>query len=128
MLEKKKSRPTDAEIEILRVLWQQGPSTVRQVHRTLMAEKQTSYNTTLKLLQIMHAKGLVLRDESQRPQVYSAAVPEGCMQQRLVTDLLERAFGGSATKLVAALTSTDISDDELAEIKKLIADAEEDGR
>lgn len=126
MLDKKTARPTDAEIEILRVLWKLGPSTVRQVHETLSADKQTSYNTTLKLLQIMNGKGLVLRDETQRPQIYRAAVPESCMQQRLVTDLLRRAFGGSATKLVAALTSTDISDDELAEIRKLIADVEED--
>jgi BlaI family penicillinase repressor len=113
-------RPTDAELEILRVLWRRGPSTVRQVHETLMPEKQTAYNTTLKLLQIMNAKGLVGRDESRRPQVYRPALPEGQMQQRLLSDLLQRAFGGSARKLLAALTATDIPEDELAEIRKLL--------
>ena len=120
------TRPTDGELEILRVLWRCGPSTVRDVHDVLGAEKDTSYNTTLKLLQIMHEKGTVERDESCRPQVYSAALPEEQMQRRLVSDLLRRAFGGSARKLVAALTATDISDEELAEIRRLLDEAGED--
>ena len=120
MTEKKVRRPTDGELEILRVLWIRGPSTVRQVHQALMPEKQTAYNTTLKLLQIMNDKGIVTRDGSQRPQVYRAALPEGQMQQRLVWDFLQRAFGGSARKLVAALTATDISQEELAEIRQLL--------
>jgi len=107
MTDKKMPRPTNGELEILRVLWCRGPSTVRQVHQTVLAEKQTSYNTTLKLLQIMTDKGIVTRDTSQRPQVYQAALPETQMQQRLVSDFLQRAFGGSARKLVAALTATD---------------------
>ena len=117
---RKMFRPTDGELEILRVLWSRGPSTVRQVHRTVLARKQTSYNTTLKLLQIMNEKGIVTRDESDRPQVYQAAMPEGQMQQRLVSDFLSRAFGGSVRKLVAALTATDISQEELAEIRELL--------
>ena len=119
-------RPTDAELEILRVLWRRGPSTVRQAHQVLAADKDTSYNTTLKLLQIMHDKGIVTRDESQRPQVYQAALPESQMQQRLVSDLLRRAFDGSARKLVAALTATDVSDEELAEIRRLLDELEEE--
>jgi predicted transcriptional regulator len=128
MPRRKKLRPTDGELEILRVLWSRGPSTVRQVHQELVADKQTSYNTTLKLLQIMNEKGTVVRDETQRPQVYRPRVPEGKMQQRLVSDLLQRAFGGSARKLVAALTATDISPEERAEIRLLLDELEEKQR
>ena len=120
MAKKKIIRPTDAELEILRILWKCGPSTVRQVHQTILAEKQTSYNTPLKLLQIMHEKGLVIRDESQRPQVYRPSHPEDKMQQRLVLDLLHRAFGGSARKLLAALTAANIPAKELVQIRKLL--------
>lgn len=122
MSERTQIRPTNGELEILRVLWQQGPSTVRQVHKTLAIDKQTSYNTTLKLMQIMNEKGIVLRDESERPQIYQAALPEEQMQQKLVADFLRRAFGGSARKLVAALTATDISEDELREMRRLLDD------
>ena len=117
----KPTRPTDAELEILRVLWRLGPSTVRQVHEVITAgEKQTTFNTTLKLLHIMYGKGLATREDVRRPHVYQAAIPEAEMQQRLVSDLLERAFGGAARKLVAALTATDISDEELADIRRLL--------
>ena len=128
MANSKKARPTDGELEILRVLWALGPSTVRQVHQAIAAEKQTSYNTTLKLLQIMHDKGVAVRDESQRPQVYRASLPESKMQQRLVSDFLHRAFGGSAHKLVAALTATDISREELSQIRKLLDELSEKQR
>ena len=120
MAKKKASRPTDGELEILRVLWHRGPSTVRQVHQTLAVDKHTSCNTTLTLLQIMNAKGIVTRDLSQRPQVYQASLPEDQMQQRLVSDFLHRAFGGSARKLVSALTAIDIPDEELAEIRRIV--------
>ncbi len=113
-------RPTDGELEILRVLWSRGPSSVGQVHKLLHPAKGTAYNTTLRFLQFMYAKGLVKRDDSQRPQIYSAAVPESLMQQRLVWDLLQRAFGGSARKLVAALTATDLSEAERREIRRLL--------
>ena len=109
----KKIRPTDAELEILRVLWHRGPSTVKDAHAVISQKK------TLKLLQIMHEKGIVTRDRSQRPQLYQAAIPEDIMQERLVSDFLSRAFGGSTRKLMAALTAR-ISDDELAEIKQLL--------
>ncbi len=120
MGKKRLGRPTDGELEILRVLWQRGPSTVRQVHETLVPEKQTSYNTTLKLMQIMNEKGTVTRDDSKRPQVYRTALPEDQMQRRLLADFLQRAFGGSARKLVAALTAADISEKELADIRRLL--------
>ena len=119
----KPTRPTDAELEILRVLWRLGASTVRQVHEVITAgRKQTTFNTTLKLLHIMYGKGLVTREDLRRPHVYQAAVPEAEMQQRLVSDLLDRAFGGAARKLVAALTATDISDEELADIRRFLSE------
>ena len=126
MAKDKMIRPTDAELEILRILWTRGPSTVRQVHQILGPDKNTSYNTTLKLLQIMHEKGTVTRDESQRPQVYRASHPEDEMQQRLISDLLHRAFGGSARKLLAALTAANIPQDELIQIKELLDKLGED--
>jgi BlaI family transcriptional regulator, penicillinase repressor len=118
-------RPTDAELAILRVLWPLGPSTVRQVHEAL-ARRETGYTTTLKLMQIMAEKGLVLRDESARTHVYSAKVSEADTQAQLVKDLMERAFGGSAKALVMrALTAEETSPEELREIRKLIDDARE---
>ena len=122
----KPTQPTVAELEILRVLWSLGASTVRQVHEVITAgEKQTTFNTTLKMLHIMFDKGLVTREDVRRPHVYQAAIPEEQMQQQLVSDLLERAFGGAARKLVAALTATDISDEELADIRQFLNEREE---
>ena len=125
-MKKKQSyvRPTDGELEILRILWSLGPSGVGQVHKVHHAAKGTTYNTTLKLMLIMNEKGLVRRDESVRPQIYSASLPEGQLQQRLVWDLLQRAFGGSARKLVAALTATDLSEAERKEIRQLLNEKE----
>jgi predicted transcriptional regulator len=119
-------RPTDAELEILGVLWKTGPAGVGQVHKRLHAEKGTAYNTTLKLMQIMHEKGLLTRDESQRPQIYAAATAEEKLQQHLVRDLLHRAFGGSARKLVAALTATNLSATEKEEIRQLLGHAKKE--
>ncbi len=114
-------RPTDAELAILRVLWARGPSTVRQVQAELNRLRPTGYTTVLKLFQIMHEKGLVLRDESQRTHVYRPRLSEDRTQRRLVRDLLERAFGGSAPKLVMqALSVKKASADELTEIRKLL--------
>src|SRR3989304_6323588 len=93
-------RPTDAELAILRVLWDRGPSTVRQVQETLNSDRPTGYTTVLKLLQIMTEKGLVTRDERNRTHVYTTRHNEDLMQRRLVGDLLDRAFGGSARKLI----------------------------
>jgi BlaI family transcriptional regulator, penicillinase repressor len=114
-------RPTDAELAILRVLWTRGPSTVRQVHDVLLRERPTAYTTALKLLQIMTEKGLVRRDERDRTHIYHAKLSEEQTQRQLVGDLLERAFGGSASKLVMqALASKRASPQELGEIRKLL--------
>jgi predicted transcriptional regulator len=119
-------RPTDAELAILRVLWERGPSTVRQVHESLAGARETGYTTTLKLMQIMAEKGLVTRDERARTHVYAARASREETQQQLVTDLMERAFGGSAAALVMqALSTHRASPDELAEIQQLLADYSE---
>jgi predicted transcriptional regulator len=112
-------RPTDSELAILRVLWQRGPSTVRQVLEQIGDD--SGYTTILKFLQIMTEKGLVTRDQSQRTHVYNASVPEEQTQRQLVADLLDRAFSGSAKKLVMqALSAKKASPRELAEIRKLL--------
>jgi predicted transcriptional regulator len=118
---KQTPRPTDAELAILRVLWERGASTVRQVHEVLGRERPTAYTTALKLLQIMTEKGLVRRDETDRTHVYHARLSEEQTQRQLVRDLLDRAFGGSASKLVMqALAARRTSAEELVEIRKLI--------
>lgn len=118
-------KPTEAELAILRVLWERGPRTVREVTDALQAERGTGYTTALKLLQIMHDKGLVRRDDSQRTHVYSAVAAAAATQRQLVRDLLDRAFGGSAQQLVLqALSSGKASPAELAEIRKLLDEIE----
>jgi BlaI family transcriptional regulator, penicillinase repressor len=114
-------RPTDGELSILRVLWERGPSTVRQVHEVLSRERPTAYTTALKLLQIMTDKGLVRRDETDRSHVYHARLTEDQTQRQLVRDLLDRAFGGSSSKLVMqALATRRASAEELSEIRRLL--------
>jgi predicted transcriptional regulator len=118
-------RPTDAELSILNVLWRRGPSTVRDVHEELVRENATGYTTILKLLQIMTEKGLVVRDESQRAHVYEAAYSEQRTQSQLLTDLAERAFEGSAAKLVMqALSGRKTSAAELDQIRQLLDEME----
>ncbi len=115
----RRRKPTDAELGILRVLWSHGPGTVRQICEVL--GRDVGYTTVLKLLQIMTEKGLVVRDESERTHVYRASSTEDQTQRQLVADLLDRAFGGSAAKLVLqALSSTKTSAAELAEIRRLL--------
>lgn len=119
-------RPTDAELAILRILWREGPCTVRQVMEHLNRSRPTGYTTVLKFLQIMTQKKLVQRDESQRKHVYIARYSEERTQQQLVFDLLERAFGGSRTKLVMqALAGQRATPEELAEVRKLLDELEE---
>jgi len=119
-------RPTDTELAILRVLWERGASTVRQVHEALADTRETGYTTTLKLMQIMAEKGLVKRNETERSHVYSASAGEEQTQRQLVQDLVDRAFGGSAAQLVLrALGAEGASDAELKEIRKLIDDYRE---
>ncbi len=121
-------KPTPGELEILRVLWSRGPSTVREVQEALGAH-ETGYTTSLKLLQIMADKGLVARDETARAHVYAAQVEEGDTQRQLVRELLDRAFGGSAAKLVMqALSARESSPEEIAGIRRLLDELETTGR
>jgi len=114
-------RPTDAELAILRVLWQLGPCTVRQVHDQLAATQTTGYTTVLKLMQIMTDKGLVTRDETDRAHVYNPRISEQKTQRQLIGDLLERAFDGNSSKLVMqALSSRRASPQDLAAIRQLL--------
>lgn len=114
-------KPTDAELAILRVLWELGPSTVRQVQEAINEQRETGYTTVLKLLQIMTEKGLVTRDETERTHVYQASMTREHTQRQLVSDLLDRAFGGSARQLVLqALATKKTSAREMAEIRRLL--------
>jgi len=122
-------RPTAAELEILAVLWERGPSTVRQVHEGLDRCKPAQYTTVLKLLQIMAEKGLVRRDESRRAHVYQASQPKEWTQRQLAGDLLQRAFGGSARNLLlGALSAKRASREELAAIRTLLDEYEKGSR
>ena len=123
----KTPRPTDAELALLRVLWKRGPSTVRQVHDVVSAERPSGYTTVLKVLQIMTEKGLVERDERARTHVYRAALSAGETQRQLVGDLVDRAFGGSPAALVMqALAARRASPEEMAEIRRLLDERKED--
>jgi predicted transcriptional regulator len=114
-------RPTDAELEILKVLWRRGPSTVREVFESFGETKTTGYTTVLKLMQIMAEKGLVVRDERERAHRYEAVSPEDETQRRLIGDLLQKAFDGSAKKLVLqALSSERATASELSEIRRML--------
>ncbi len=121
-------KPTDAELAILRILWKHGPSTVRQVNEVAATDRPIGYTTTLKLLQIMTEKGLTVREEMGRSHVYATSHEEEVMQRRLLDDLLERAFGGSASKLVMqALATRPTSPGERDEIRRLIAEKSNEG-
>jgi predicted transcriptional regulator len=121
MARHKTPRPTDRELAILGILWDKGPSTVREVNEAMSRDEDIGYTTTLKLMQIMTDKGLLLRDESERTHIYRTAIPEEKMQRQLVGDLLNRAFSGSAEKLVMrALSAKKVSAKELARIRKLL--------
>lgn len=129
MTDRTPPRPTDAELSILRVLWRRGPSTVRDVHEELTRETNTGYTTILKLLQIMTEKGLVRRDESERAHVYEPSISEQKTQRQLLTDLLDRAFDGSAAKLVVqALSGQKTSAAELNQIRELLDQMEGDAK
>jgi predicted transcriptional regulator len=114
-------KPTDSELEILHVLWENGPSTVRQVHEKLSESRDIGYTTALKLMQIMHEKGLLSRDAETKSHTYSAAVSEEDTQRTLVDRFVETAFRGSASKLVMqVLGQHKASREELDEIKNLL--------
>ena len=119
------SKPTEAELEILTILWSRGPSTVRDVHEIIANRKPAQYTTVLKQLQVMAEKGLVLRDEKERSHVYQAARPMEWTQRQLAGDLLHRAFQGSAGGLLlGALSSQKTSKKELAELRKMLDEFE----
>jgi BlaI family transcriptional regulator, penicillinase repressor len=119
-------RPTDSELEILQVLWQKGPSTVRDVHEILGLKRDVGYTTTLKLMQIMFEKGLVSRQEDRRTHIYTAAVAQDHTQSLLLQDFMDSTYQGSAARLVMqALGNHEATNDELDEIKALIAQLEQ---
>jgi BlaI family penicillinase repressor len=118
-------KPTESELEILRVLWEKGPSTVREVHEILGQSKDAGYTTTLKLMQIMHEKGLLERDTSNKTHVYSAAVSQENTQRQLLDKMIDTVFNGSASQLVLqALGNHKSSKEELEKIKQYLDEIE----
>ena len=121
MVRKRSPKPTGAELEILGVLWELGSSTVREIHERLARDRELGYTTVLKLLQIMTEKGLVRRDESRRAHVYCAHLPAEQTQRLLIGDLRDRAFGGSAARLVQqALSGQKTSPEEISRIREFL--------
>jgi predicted transcriptional regulator len=119
--------PTDAELDILAVLWRSGPSTVRETHQTL--GKNSGYTTTLKQMQLMTEKGLLARSERFRSHVYEAIAPKEQTRRQIAADVLKRAFAGSAKDMVlGALEAQPASDEELAEIRRMLRDFEKRNR
>ncbi len=118
-------QPTDSELEILRILWEKGPSTVRFVNEQLNLNRRVGYTTTLKIMQIMTDKKLVIRNENARSHVYYAAFEEKDIQNRLINKILDTAFGGSASQLVLQILGNhNASREELEEIRKLLSKLE----
>ena len=114
-------KPTESELEILQILWEKGNCTVREVHDILTLNKEAGYTTTLKLMQIMHEKGLVKRDTSSKTHIYSALASQQKTQQHLVSKLIDNAFNGSAARMVMqALGNHNSSRDEIEAIKKYL--------
>ena len=122
-------KPTPSELEILRVLWGRGPSTVREVHEALSEKKSLGYTTVLKLLQIMTTKGTVRRNETQRAHVYAACLPAEQTKRQLAGDMLQRVFEGSASQLMMhALAGNRASRDEIEEIRRMLDEYERNRR
>ncbi len=114
-------KPTESELEILQILWQKGQATVREVHEQILQSKEAGYTTTLKLMQIMAEKGLVIRNEDSRTHIYSASTREEDMQKKLLDKFIDTTFRGSAMKLVMqALGNSKASPEELLEIQRLL--------
>jgi BlaI family transcriptional regulator, penicillinase repressor len=117
----KPPKPTPAELDLLRVIWRLGPSTVKDVHAALLRERpEVTYATALRLMQVMHGKGLLTRDESERSHVYAAAHPQGALQTNLLGDLIAKAFSGSGKALVLAALNEHVTDKEREEIKRFL--------
>lgn len=113
-------KPTEAELTLLNILWQMGPATVRQIHDAVSVTQKTGYTTVLKILQIMHEKALVIRDETNRAHVYAAANSETHTQSSLIKDLISKAFGGSTSKLVMRAIDESTSAEEIDDIRQLL--------
>ncbi|NQZ22391.1 MAG: BlaI/MecI/CopY family transcriptional regulator [Colwellia sp.] len=113
-------KPTEAELTLLNILWKIGPATVRQVHDAISKTQKTGYTTVLKILQIMHGKTLVIRDESNRAHVYAPSNSETYTQSSLLKDLATKAFGGSTSKLVMRALDESTSKEEIADIRQLL--------
>jgi len=125
MTHKDPPKPTSAELEILRVLWARGPSTVRQVHEALSEKKPIGYTTVLKLLQIMTSKGSVRRNEDQRAHVYEACLPADKTKRQLAADVLQRVFEGSASELMMhALQGRRTSQKEIEQLRRVLDEQE----
>ena len=121
--------PTSSELEILQIIWQRGPSTVREVYRTLARARAIGYSTVLKFMQIMTEKGSLVRDERVRPQVYRAAQPRHQTQRGIVRDVIDRAFGGSSASLIVqALSDRRSTADERRQIRQLLDRLDENKR
>jgi BlaI family transcriptional regulator, penicillinase repressor len=121
------NKPTESELEILALLWEMGNASVRHIHEKLSKNKATGYTTTLKIMQIMHTKGLVKRDEENRSHIYSPAISQKETQKSLVNNFMSTAFGGSAKNLVMhALGQGDTSKEELKEIRAFLDKLEND--
>jgi predicted transcriptional regulator len=119
-------KPTPAELDLLQVLWPLGAATARQVHEAVIKERpDVTYATVLRLMQVMHGKGLLIRDESERSHVYAPAQAQESLQTNLLKDLMQRAFAGSAKALVLAALKSGISKKERDEIEQLLKDGDE---
>jgi predicted transcriptional regulator len=120
-------KPTAAELDLLRTLWRLGPSTVKDVHQAMQEEKSTAtYANVLRLMQVMHGKGLLLRDESQRSHIYSAAQEQDALQTHLLTDFIQKAFAGSGKGLVLAALNAHVTEAERDEIRRLLDEPHDD--
>lgn len=124
----KQNKPTESEMEILQVLWEQGPSTVREVHEILSKTKEAGYTTTLKLMQIMNEKGLLNRNDDSKSHIYTPAVKKESVQKQVVSKMINGLFKGSSAKLVMhALGNHRASKEEISEIKKYLDEIENEG-
>lgn len=120
-------KPTPAELDLLRVMWQLGPSSVKDVHQARLREKpDLAYATVLRLMQVMHGKGLLARDESQRSHVYAAAHAQDRLQTNLLRDLIQKAFAGSGKALVLSALNEHVTAKERAEIRRLLEEARDE--
>ena len=126
-LQKRIPKPTPAELELLRTLWQLGPSSVKQVHEARQRERpDLTYATVLRLMQVMHGKGLLRRDESQRSHVYAAAHAQDRLQTNLLRELIHKAFAGSGKALVLSALNEHVTAKERAEIRRLLEETDDE--